>query len=666
LTDDTRVETVNLLRQLVSISNGSQPTVTPIESSVGIPAPIIAVNLLWFISLCLSLTCALGATLVQQCQQWARTYIRATYDPNYGPVGRGRMHALFSETVRRFNMATLVQGLYGLLHIAIIMFLAGIVVFLSQRNLAITYACLGLVSATVLCYGVLTLLPVFLIDSPYRTPFTSTVWRALRPIAVIPLFFHSVYDFFYPRVKLGNTCSTQKLTLQQLGRFKQGIRDYSDIHHTRRSLDVSDIVALEKIAANSIENSTDGILAFLIGLTGLLEDHCSPTAPPLPPALTLRLSNFADSLQTQRIMLRICDLLARQWDTWVSQKSERIPYGVRSMKALWCLSYLSNRFFPAYISHFGNHALKSLSERDALPTLARSLEQLTHSPDQSVSVPARALLAPLLATIMKKWDPPEYRTKWFDFSYAFTFLASIPEDTFESSQLRAVNAPYLIVLEILSPLFLRMSDDSRIPIIVFSTLRACIDYLPQRGRPSEHLALKFMLLWDDLLAQTTTAPTFAHARYSMSKPSAVQNSVYRDNLLKILIPLRTALDSVSLDVEAGIESCSALFSSSLAFMEDDDFSTENDTGMLADFAMLDYEPVADTISATKPAGKTNISLQAVCRMLISLRSYLHATRKSDPESNQALLPAVSLYYTNHPTAVPAKRTQSSAYQVSMI
>ncbi|KAI0310756.1 hypothetical protein OF83DRAFT_1070038, partial [Amylostereum chailletii] len=65
LKPDSGDVTVVLLSQLITIVNGSQPLTSP-SPTFSTPRTIININILWFFSLILSLTCALGATLVQQ------------------------------------------------------------------------------------------------------------------------------------------------------------------------------------------------------------------------------------------------------------------------------------------------------------------------------------------------------------------------------------------------------------------------------------------------------------------------------------------------------------------------------------------------------------------------------------------------------------------------
>ncbi|KAF8257263.1 hypothetical protein EI94DRAFT_1818438 [Lactarius quietus] len=62
------------------------------------PNHAIWVNSLWFLSLVISITCALLATLLQQ---WARRYLKVT-QPRYSPHRRSRIRAFFAEGVDSF------------------------------------------------------------------------------------------------------------------------------------------------------------------------------------------------------------------------------------------------------------------------------------------------------------------------------------------------------------------------------------------------------------------------------------------------------------------------------------------------------------------------------------------------------------------------------------
>ncbi|KAJ6517895.1 hypothetical protein C8R47DRAFT_466 [Mycena vitilis] len=134
-------------------------------------------NTLWFISLTLSITCALLATLVEQ---WAREFLHRT-EKHPSPIRRARVFSFLYFGVRRFGMHVVVDLIPLLLHVALILFLAGLVAFLVPINeflMGLIGAILGVFLAI---YAVITLLPVISSDCPYRTPFSAFAWRLIQP-----------------------------------------------------------------------------------------------------------------------------------------------------------------------------------------------------------------------------------------------------------------------------------------------------------------------------------------------------------------------------------------------------------------------------------------------------------------------------------------------------
>ncbi|KAJ7845527.1 hypothetical protein B0H14DRAFT_2358036, partial [Mycena olivaceomarginata] len=140
-----------------------------------IPTAALVCNALWFISLGLSLSCALIATLVQQ---WSREFLHRT-DMRSSPILRARIFSYLYYGLKRFDMHLVVGTIPLLLHISLLFFFAGLVAFLLPINgliMIISAATLGLVA---LIYGTFTVLPLYCLDCPYRTPISGALWRVL-------------------------------------------------------------------------------------------------------------------------------------------------------------------------------------------------------------------------------------------------------------------------------------------------------------------------------------------------------------------------------------------------------------------------------------------------------------------------------------------------------
>ncbi|KAJ7113610.1 hypothetical protein C8R44DRAFT_533062, partial [Mycena epipterygia] len=127
---DTTVQILaQISKQLMAMSNNA-PFTPPESPSFQPTLPSVICNTLWFISLSLSITCALLATLVEQ---WAREFLHKT-ETRPSPIRRGRVFSFLYFGVRRFGMHAVVDLIPLLLHVALVLFLAGLVAFLLPIN----------------------------------------------------------------------------------------------------------------------------------------------------------------------------------------------------------------------------------------------------------------------------------------------------------------------------------------------------------------------------------------------------------------------------------------------------------------------------------------------------------------------------------------------------
>ena len=126
-------------------------------------------------SLVISLTCALLATLLQQ---WARRYLKITQS-RYQPHKRARIRAFFAEGVEKCLLPWTVDALPTLLHLSLFLFFAGLVVFLCNVNLTIFKCVLSWVGLCAALYGCITCMPIIRHDSPYYTPLSLPTWHVV-------------------------------------------------------------------------------------------------------------------------------------------------------------------------------------------------------------------------------------------------------------------------------------------------------------------------------------------------------------------------------------------------------------------------------------------------------------------------------------------------------
>ena len=160
--------------------SSSLPTSPPPFSP---PNYAVWVNVLWFLSLVISITCALLATLLQQ---WARRYLKVT-QPRYSPHKRARIRAFFAEGVDKFLLPWAVEALPTMLHLSLFLFFTGLAVFLRNVNLTIFKLVLSWIGLCTALYGCITFIPIFCHDSPYHTPLSLPVWHFVKGIPFLTL-----------------------------------------------------------------------------------------------------------------------------------------------------------------------------------------------------------------------------------------------------------------------------------------------------------------------------------------------------------------------------------------------------------------------------------------------------------------------------------------------
>lgn len=144
--------------QLLANANGSHISIPSTLANPSIPfippKYAIWVNSLWFLSLTISLTCALLATLLQQ---WARRCVKIT-QPRYNPDKRARIRAFFSEGVDKLHLPWAVEALPTLLHLSLFLFFAGLLVYLYNIHHTVFSAVAWWIGLCVAIYICITLM----------------------------------------------------------------------------------------------------------------------------------------------------------------------------------------------------------------------------------------------------------------------------------------------------------------------------------------------------------------------------------------------------------------------------------------------------------------------------------------------------------------------------
>ncbi|KAI0262404.1 hypothetical protein BC834DRAFT_1034408 [Gloeopeniophorella convolvens] len=217
-------------QQLSAISNGtSAPAPSPLPPFHA-SSSSIRINVLWFLSLCLSLTCALIATLMQQ---WSRNYLQMTQGQSSDPAAQARLRAFVFHGVSKFHMSHALKMVPLLLHISVFLFFVGMVEFLFPIQDTVAFVTLGFVVAMACTYALLTILPLACLNFPYSTPLSPLVWSltnypakalsGLHWLVLAAIRFWSAYkwDFKHWRDALEDTTFSVPLFYYQ---FRAGLK----------------------------------------------------------------------------------------------------------------------------------------------------------------------------------------------------------------------------------------------------------------------------------------------------------------------------------------------------------------------------------------------------------------------------------------------------------
>jgi hypothetical protein len=163
------------------LTNPVEPFIPPISG--------VWVNGLWFLSLVISLTCALVALLLQQ---WARRYLRVAY-PHYGPHKRARIRAFYKDGVETLNIPLTIEVIPVLLHISLFLFFAGLSVYLFGVHRTIFKVVTAWIGACIFIYATVAIIPIIHKNSPCSSPLSS--WFSFWLTGIRYAFFRLLRQF---------------------------------------------------------------------------------------------------------------------------------------------------------------------------------------------------------------------------------------------------------------------------------------------------------------------------------------------------------------------------------------------------------------------------------------------------------------------------------------
>ena len=134
-------------------------------------------------SLVISITCAVLATLLQQ---WARRYLKVTQpETRYDLHKRAWIRSFFHKGVENSLLPLVVEALPMLLHVSLVLFFAGLAVFLWNVDLTIFKVAMSWIGVCTALYGYAMLISMLRRGSPYYAPLTPLALPLAVPIIYV-------------------------------------------------------------------------------------------------------------------------------------------------------------------------------------------------------------------------------------------------------------------------------------------------------------------------------------------------------------------------------------------------------------------------------------------------------------------------------------------------
>jgi hypothetical protein len=184
LQEDYTQTSADLLRQISQqLANSSLPA-SPDSSQFQVQQSDVRVNVCWFVSLLLSLVVALFGIFLKQ---WMRSYIKWTdVTPDQEAVALCQFRY---RSLEAWRIAAILALLPTLLQLSVIIFLSGLLVFLSSLDRTVALVMIALTSIAFFLVAAVTFLPVVSWTCPYRSPLSEvlalSLWRVTGWLKII-------------------------------------------------------------------------------------------------------------------------------------------------------------------------------------------------------------------------------------------------------------------------------------------------------------------------------------------------------------------------------------------------------------------------------------------------------------------------------------------------
>jgi hypothetical protein len=530
LSSDPSAATVLLLnqisQQISSLSNGTQiPAPPPFSDASFRPtSSAIRVNILWFLSLTLSLMCALAATLMQQ---WARRYLQLAQSQT-ALHKRARTRAYLFEGVQMFCLSQAVEAVPALLHVSVFLFFVGLIDFLFSINDVVAHTMFGVVLFFAAIYLLLTFLPNVRPNCPYRTPFSRDAlkWLLFSPTAPVLLVLAGVS-------RLVHNDKLERVHMRFLIFVQSSLWSMSDAIRALQK-DIEGRALLWTVAT---VDDDDEIEAFVEGIPEYITSGTSKSA------LTI-----VDDLLHSRRPSPLGRQLERLLMTCIPEGYRSASELVRRRRSIICLDtarFLTGVYYASFsYNMFGFQtwpAVNSL-KRDEDPVVAISAVA-------TGALAARAYLRAIFASGAQEPEPPQTSR---EHATVLAELVAAPWPQDSSTALPSLAGCHLLVLHgLLGGLLPHLRADDVAPAsfrAVWETLPRLVAKTPRDALPERPLRIAFLALWAEAQNLAGRPPPDVHWESIMvsgSEPPRFKRRVMDADILPPVVQLMSMLRPIA-------------------------------------------------------------------------------------------------------------------------
>ncbi|QRV94390.1 transmembrane protein [Ceratobasidium sp. AG-Ba] len=174
-TAESVAKIAEILQSYVSGESPSPQSLTSQPSNFQPTHAAIVINVTWFLSLSLSILVALVGMLVKQ---WGESY-RSGQGLNL-PSEQARIRQSRFDKIMKWHTEDIVLALPVVMHIALGLFLVGLLIFLWDLNHVVALPVVVVIGLSFAFYGLTTVMPLVVAFCPYNTPLSSRIlWAYL-------------------------------------------------------------------------------------------------------------------------------------------------------------------------------------------------------------------------------------------------------------------------------------------------------------------------------------------------------------------------------------------------------------------------------------------------------------------------------------------------------